>query len=457
MNPFKAIYKFLVNFINLLLGKEKMDKMPEKPKVSILPPVNEEKEKKKEDEKVEYQEGNLSDLLAAWGTDNKQYDLNNDGTVDGADLGLFLLKKPVERDLLLYPHHGTLSSRYFRSKGIGNPERYEINKQIENEEKMDIVARTRLGAEHYYIWYASWDLGHGNKTGSLSIDTDKIIEDVLAFYGDKEPEGYGQLDYEGDFFRGLDAGKGTEEHAEATKVMISALRIMKKEFPKMKWTYYGLPILKYWLPHPSPTNSYHWGNAPDDIKQEEISFKFLCYMDLMVECDWLNPSSYNRYDPDAFDHDILVREVPYRKELVKFCHMFNTKFGTDKPIIPMIGPLYAPGGRAEWKNKVVQNDFIEKATLLPYLEGDINGLATWYAHTYYVGLAIPGQGRTPDASWKNAFVKNYNLEESKIPWEYGSASEPERVEARNTLTGLLSRSIYDHLEFTRKTMDNFYS
>ena len=468
---FAEILNFFKRILGFLFGKQEEKEIPVDPKPQPKPETKPElgpapeKEVSTPEEKEKFDSQDLASLMSAWGTDNEKYDLNDDGTVDGSDLGILLLnmktkqeeETPKKGDLLLYPHHGTLSSRYFRSKGIGDPNRYELLHQIANEEEMDKVARTRAGAELYYIWYASWDSGHGSKTGSLSINTDKVIADVRAFYGDEEPTGYGQLDYEGDFFRGLDKGKGTPENAEATRVMVEALRVMKQEFPKMKWTYYGLPLLKYWLPHPSPTTAYQWANAPEEVKQNEIDFKYGCYEELMSECDWLNPSFYNRYDPDSFNHDIIGRESAYRKELVRFCHMFNERMGTTKPIIPMIGPWYAPGGRYEWKNKTVQNDFIRKATLLPYLEEGIDGLATWYAHTFYVGIAIPGQGKTPSAEWKNAFIRNYNLNENEIPWEYGSGTEEERYEWRSKLTELSSQTILQHLKVARSTMDEFYS
>lgn len=420
--------------------------------------VKNEKEEKMKD--MEYSPDNLAGLLGAWGSSDSIYDLNKDGIVDGADLGILLLSPPNPvpeiKDRLLYPHHGVLSSRYFNYGKLGTPDRYKLNEQLDTEEKLDISARTRYGAERYYIWYASWDTGHGSTIGNLSINTQKVIDDVRAYFGDKEPEGYGQLDYEGDFFRGLDAGKGTKENQEATKVMVSALRVMKKEFPKMKWTYYGLPILKYWLPHPSPTNSYTWVNAPDDVKQAEIDHKYDCYEELLKECDWLNPSFYNRYDPDV-NKNILEREVAYRKALIRFTHLFNERQGTEKHIIPMIGPWYAPGGKAEYSNKLVQNDFFVNSTLLPYLQEDIDGLAVWYAHTYYVGLAIPNRGKTSNQAWKTAFVRNHDINESKVPWEYGDGPEEQRAEWRDELIYLSSQSILDHIVTTRNTMDKFYS
>lgn len=413
-----------------------------------------------EEERKQFDSADLSNLMSVWGTNDETYDLNDDGIVDGSDLGILLLnmqqeEKPKEerKDLLLYPHHGVLTSRYCSPVGVGRPDRYACVHQRENEEQLDGAARRKMGAETYYIWYASWDAQYRQaKIGELGISEDAIVADVRAYYGDKEPEGYGQLDYEGDFFKGLDAGKGTPENEEATRVMLSAIRRMKKEFPKMKWTYYGLPILRYWLPHPSPTNSYTWANAPEEVKQAEIEHKYGCYEELLKECDWLNPSFYNRYDPDSHSQNIVPREAAYRKQLVRFCHLFNQRLGTNKPVIPMTDPWYAPGGRVEFSNKIVQDDFMKEATLNPYLEEGVNGFALWYAHTFYVGIAMPGNGRTPSAEWKTAFIKNYGLDENKVPWTFGSATEPERLVWRDTLTGLLSETILNHMGVIREVL-----
>ena len=424
------------------------------PETPVVPPTPEpEPEIPNSEEGEKFNSADLSNLMSLWGTSDEKYDLNNDGIIDGSDLGILLLDmekqekpQPEKTNILLYPHNGTLMTSYCSPKGVNDPNRYACNLQREQEEKMEMIAKSKFGAEKYYIWYASWDSGHGDKIGNLSINEDAIVEDVRRYYGDKEPEGYGQLDYEGDFFRGLDFGKGTPENEEATRVMLSAIRRMKTEFPKMKWTYYGLPILKYWLPHPSPTNSYTWLNAPEEVKQAEIGHKYACYEELLKECDWLNPSFYNRYDPAAHTSDILPRETEYRKQLIRFCRMFNENLGTTKPIITMTDPWYAPGGKTEFANKIVQDDFMKNATLLPYLEEGVDGFAIWYAHTYYVGIAMPNQGRTPNADWKNAFIRNYGLDGNSVPWEFGSASEEERVLWRDKLIGLLSETVLNHMK-----------
>ena len=429
------------------------------PETPVIPPAPEpETETPTEVEREKFNSADLSNLMSVWGTNDERYDLNDDGIVDGSDLGILLLNmepedkpQPERTDLLLYPHHGTLMTRYCPPKGVQNPNRYDCLIQAEKEEEMERLAAKKFGAEKYYIWYASWDIGHGDKTGSLSINEDAIVEDVRKYYKDREPEGYGQLDYEDNFFRGLDAGKGTPENEEATRVMLSALRRMKKEFPKMRWTYYGLPILKYWLPHPSPTNSHTWISAPEEVKQAEIDHKYGCYEELLKECDWLNPSFYNRYDPAAHTGDILPRETEYRKQLIRFCHMFNKRLGTNKPIIAMTDPWYAPGGKTEFANKIVQDDFMKAATLNPYMEEGVNGFAAWYAHTYYVGLAIPNPGVNPNPQWKTAFVRNHGLNESEIPWS-SKPGEPqqERMEWRNKLTALASEAILNHMSVIRE-------
>lgn len=403
------------------------------------------------DKKPETRDPDLSGILAAWGTDDVEFDLDKDGIVDGGDLGLFLLSPPVPEkepnDLILYPQHGVLTTRYF-PPGL----RYELHHQLEKEEALDKSAKTRAGAENFYIWYASWDGSHGKATGSLSITEDLIVEDVKKYYGDKEPEGYGQLDYEGNFFRGLNKGKGTKEHEEATRVMLSAIRRMKKEFPKMKWTYYGLPMLKYWLPHPSPTNAHTWLNAPDDVKKAEIQFKFDCYDELLKECDWLNPSFYNRYDPDVHKKDIIEREAVYRKELIRFCHLINERQGICKPIIPMTCPWYQNGGKIEYIHKIVPDDIMVETVFKPFLEEGINGFAIWYAQHFWARQTF-GRIRRPEHF--EAFIRNYGLDRERFNPD--SMTEEQSRDYLDYYMELSSKTILRHIKMMRHTMDSFYA
>ena len=403
---------------------------------------------------VPEEELTLPDLLSAWGTYDPTYDLNGDGIVNGEDLGLFLLRKPPaeekeDRNLILYPQHGVLSTRF------PVPPMYDAILKLEQEEEMDQFARRRAGAETYYIWYASWDIGHGKETGSLSINEDQIIENVRKYYGDKEPEGYGQLDYEGNFFRGLDKGVGTVENQEATRVMLKALRRMKQEFPKMKWTYYGLPMLKYWLPHPSPTNAYTWVNAPLEVKIQEIEHKYAAYRELLSECDWLNPSFYNRYDPDVHKNNIVAREATYRKELVVFCHMFNERLGTNKPIIPMTCPWYVAGGKVEYDYKTVQDQFMLDTVINPYLEAGVNGFALWYAHSYYARLAFEYNSNTRNPKHYDAFIKNYNQDPRRFDLE--NMTPEQSMEWKDLYMEKSSETILNHMKVMRSSMDRFYS
>jgi len=397
---------------------------------------------------------NLTDLLSAWGTYDATYDLNKDGIVDGADLGIFLLRKSNEekeedRELILYPQHGVLTSRF------PTPPMYDSIHILEEEEEMNKVAKNRAGAETYYIWYASWDGEHGRETGSLSINEDVIIENVRKYYKGEEPTGYGQLDYEGNFFRGLDAGKGTPENEEATRVMLKALRRMKQEFPKMKWTYYGLPILKYWLPHPSPTNSYTWVNAPEEVKKQEIEHKYGCYEELLAECDWFNPSFYNRYDPDTFNHDIVARESQYRRELVRFCRLFNERQNTNKPIIPMTCPWYVLGGRVEYDHKIVQDKFMIDTVIQPYLEEGVNGFALWYAHSYWARLAFNFNPSIRQQVHYDAFMQNYDQNPGDFDLE--NMTREESGQYLNFYMEKSSETILNHMKVMRSTIDRFYS
>lgn len=331
-----------------------------------------------------------------------------------------------------------------------NP-RKEAKSELDSQ-TLNRFAMKRMGAEQYYMWYQSWDKLASTPEREIVIDIDAIIADVKMYFGDQKPHGYGMLDYEAQFFENIHKGVDDPEHQKTVSTMVDALLVLKKEFPGMKWTYYGVPTIPYWISDPLTNKTHPWKNAPDELQNIVTKIALQNFEELISHCDWVSPSNYNRYDPDAVSvntSELMDRERVYRAKQMEVCRIL----AGDKEIIAMIHPYYAPGGKAEYSEKLVQDRVMIEATLKPYLENGATGIAIWTANFYYCQTAFPKTEKTkPNEIRTEAFVRNYKIDE-EVPFMFGSASEEERQEWRNRYIELASKTVLRIMKNTRWIMD----
>jgi len=404
-----------------------------------------------EEERKKFTAVDQANLMSFWGTNNEKYDLNKDGIVDGADLGLLLLnmeaeEKPTEPETkpqpkfeyeLYSPHHELFTDEYL----------HQSKRNIFNTSEMDITLTQKLGVKKYYIYYPSGV--SESEFNARKIDVSRIEQSVISSVGE-DFEGIGMLDYEYDWFRALDKGADDEENKVTTDVLIEAIQWLKKRFPKMKWGFYDLPKMPYWLPHPSPTNSYTWANAPEELKERTMAFHEAAYSRLLKECDYMNVSRYHRYDPDVHTHDISPRECEWRKKCTDLAHRINKVNGTNLPIYAMYHQRYPTGGKAEFVGKLVQKDFMVDTLVKPHIESGVNGFMYWDANHYYAWTAIPTGNSAPNLSAANAFCKTFNYDYSSIPWAKGSGPEEERTKWRNKIVEEYSKEALSMIAHVQK-------
>lgn len=348
-------------------------------------------------------------------------------------------EQPKPKYELFTPHHEVLNDVY-----LSNDKR-----NIFTESELEKELKSTTNAKKYFIYYpgANDALDFTNK----KINIEKISEQFELGVG-KDFEGYGLLDYENDWFRSLDKGIETKEHALVTQVMIDAIRVLKKKYPKVKWTYYGLPKLPYWIPKSSP--SYSWGNAPEKVKEETLTFYENAYASLLKECDYMNVSLYNRYDPIVHppnQPDLLTSEYQFRKNCVLLAKRINKINETNIPIFGMYHQTYVVGGSSQYVEKLIPKDFLAKSLIDPYLEAGVNGFMYWDALHYYAWTTLPTTASVnPDFTFANAFAKNFGLDYAKIPWKFGQASEEERSSWRDKYVSLYSRKALELIQFVNK-------
>lgn len=466
---FKKIFDVILSVLSKLFGGKndaptETPKPPVKePETPVFPPPTPqpepempqpepkpEPESPTEEERVRFNAADLTNLMAVWGTSNQRYDLNKDGIVDGADLGILLLNmepeekpepqpkpKPEIKYELFSPHHELLTDEYLHQR----------DRNIFNTSDMDMLLTRKLRVKKYYIYYPSGV--SESEYRARKIDVSRIERNVIESVGE-DFEGIGMLDYEGEWFRALDKGVDSEENQIVTDVMIEAIHWLKKRFPKMKWGFYDLPKMPYWLPHPSPTNSHTWQSASEELKEEKMSFHEKAYARLLKECDYMNLSRYHRYDPDVHTNDISVREYEWRRKCTDLAHRINRVNGTNLPIYAMYHKSYPNGGKAEFVDKLVQKDFMIDTLVKPHIDAGVNGFMYWDAVHYYSWTAIPTNDTTPNYSAANAFCKNFNHDYASIPWKRGTGPEEVRTMWRNKMVESHSQAALDLIAHVHK-------
>ena len=242
---------------------------------------------------------------------------------------------------------------------------------------LESLVKLRAVPRYLVIYQNNCD-PEAQKTGE--INPDNIIKEIIRLEGNT-PEGWGVLDFESPFDDWIHKGVDSPECKKAVKTMVNAIRQIKKRFPNMKWTYYGLPGLLYYL------GDYNWANAPDGLKQEEITRQLAMYGPIMDECDWLSPCCYDTVG----DGKGGIRPLPNQIISTRAWHAARTKMcvdyvrskGRDCPVIPFVSPLYMPGGGSRVFS-VIPNDVMVNATIQPVIESGAMGVAIWTSGTTFI-------------------------------------------------------------------------
>src|SRR5690606_11258798 len=98
----------------------------------------------------------------------------------------------------------------------------------------------------------------------LKVNEDRLRLGISRLFPDDQMEGIGILDWEGEAFRILRAGKSHEKFQSVLSEFLKALRIAKSMRPNIQWGFYAVPII----------------TAPGRKTEEDIK-------ELLKECDVL--------------------------------------------------------------------------------------------------------------------------------------------------------------------------
>lgn len=236
------------------------------------------------------------------------------------------------------------------------------------------------GIEQYLIVYEAVD-PDARTTGQ--IDADRVVQHIRTKHGDS-PSGYGILDFENPFFERISAGPSDPHYQSTVNTIVALLDRVRAEFPNVKWTMYGMPRIKYW----GPPGSYGWATADDPDREELLEAALEAFTPVLERCDWMNPSVYDRYELERQNQPSWQmwtdRETSWREYTVELCRRFNEGHaGPDKPIIPMVSPLFFKVGQIEYNMKYMTAEELLRDQVRPVMEAGADGIAFWTGFNYW--------------------------------------------------------------------------
>ena len=249
------------------------------------------------------------------------------------------------------------------------------------EEALDAVSLTGLvksGAQSYFVIYQNNADPSAQKTGV--IDSSALGRAVISQEGET-PTGWGVLDYEEPFGAAIQEGPQSPKYAALVQTMIDAIRSVKRAFPKVKWTYYGIPGLRYYIDGKS------WSELSEVDRKREIDKQLAAWGPVMAECDWLAPCIYNVFGDGKGSRSAPLAIRKSTREWSEARTHVAVRFIADRklaiPVIPFVSPIYMPDGGARTYS-VVPDVVLVEDTIDPAFRGGASGLCFWSGASYLI-------------------------------------------------------------------------
>ena len=256
---------------------------------------------------------------------------------------------------------------------------------------LEVLAQ--LGAKQYWLLYQNeCDPSAESKRTIDAAAVARKFADMTK--GLPTPVGWGVLDFETPFDEDLQKGASTPENIRATKSLIETIQVMKRAFPGIKWTYYGMPGCAFYL------NGHAWADASPEDRKAEIVRQINAYKAVLSECEWLAPCIYDTIG----DGKEGVRGTPALRRSVRLWHSDRVRMCVDfaktldgprRPVIPFASPLYMPGGGGRaWSP--IPSDIMLEDTIQPAFAAGAAGLCIWTNGTWVIRIAT---GEIPNSSF----------------------------------------------------------
>lgn len=288
-----------------------------------------------------------------------------------------------------------------------------------------IEPAARLGAQPVLMIYQSCD-PECSKTGV--IDAAKVIAEIERVSGGHPPE-WGMLDFEAPFMEWLEAGMDSPKWRTASTSMIQTMQLVRARFPGTRWTYYQIPNIRYWV------GGTTWDLAADDVRKRTLESMGEIYGPIARACDWLSPSIYCFYDPQAgkAERAESVRRAGRAWRYTQTA--FSRLLLPGKPIIPIMSPLWQINGDAPVGRPVPSDQLLEDV-IEPCIQAGATGLVIWTAYRYYITEAIADR-KTDQADFDRKVIAEELLGGTPADWQDPSV----KTRALNAASRVVLRTI----------------
>ncbi|MDZ4755144.1 MAG: hypothetical protein SGJ11_11710 [Phycisphaerae bacterium] len=225
------------------------------------------------------------------------------------------------------------------------------------------------------------------------VSGEKMVAGVKAELG-PNPSGWVMFDYEDPMNEVFDNGFEDPRLIPMLNSMIEGMKYAKAQLPNCKFTYYGVPTMRYWI------TGGGWEKAPQWSQMETIDKKFKLYETLVAELDWISPAVYDRYDytkHDAVEQaSMKLREPIYRKKMVELAVRLREAVGKpDMPIIASVSLVYEGGGSGVIWEPLKTEEFLHDQ-IVPCLAAGADGAFLWSSLNYQSWIA--GLASVPTAA-----------------------------------------------------------
>lgn len=217
------------------------------------------------------------------------------------------------------------------------------------------------------------------------IDPARVAAQVDRLIAAGKGSEYGVLDFEDPFDHLWESGTADPRYGPALQSMIATIRHLKERYPGIKWTYYGLPRVKYWLPEGE------WAELSQPQREAVFARSVAPILPLMAEMDWFNPGVYDVYEramgmPTTRTPRVDA-EAAWRRANVEAIKWHFASRGLEAPpVIPMVCPWFQGGGFATEMRPVPASEFLEEQ-VRPVAAAGAAGVAIWGGMRYALYVA----------------------------------------------------------------------
>lgn len=239
-----------------------------------------------------------------------------------------------------------------------------------------------------------------NASQTAKVDGQKVVAAVKAARGES-PSGWVMLDYEVPFDSIFWNGRTDPRYNGMVTSMIEAIKYAKAQLPNCKFTYYGVPNVRYYVANKG------WDIMPEWSRIQTRDECMDVYLSLVKEMDWISPCIYDRFDPAMHEvserASLAARESAYRLNVVKICDALRDAVGKPAmPIIPSVSVVYEDHGKAKVWAPIAHEEF-RSDQLDPAIMAGADGFFLWSSLEYNAWVAslawvpTPGEQARTDA------------------------------------------------------------